>query len=144
MKISDTPIITKFTYNTSVPKLWNAISNHDNMKQWYFEILEDFVAEVGFKTSFQVSVEDRTYTHNWEVTDVIPLEMIQYTWTFDEYDGSSYTRFEISEKDSLVELTLTEVVTKDYPSGIPEFEPESSKAGWQYFLNQRLRSYLED
>ena len=44
------------------------------MKQWYFSILDSFEAEVGFKTQFSVSVEDRLFIHLWEVNEVDHLK----------------------------------------------------------------------
>jgi len=143
MRSSDPPIILKLNYNTTVANLWQALTDYKHMRKWYFEALENFVSEVGFKTRFSVSVEDRTYTHNWQVTEVVPLHKIIYTWKFDEYEGSSYSLFELTEQENHTKLTLTIVTTADFPSGIPEFKTESCIAGWEYFLNNRLRSYIE-
>jgi len=59
---SDPPIITTQHFNTSNTNLWNAITNPSEMKQWYFDMMPDFKAEVGFKTNFHIGVEDRNYT----------------------------------------------------------------------------------
>ena len=128
MKSSDPPIILKLNYNTTVANLWQALTDYKHMRKWYFEALEDFVAEVGFETRFSISVEDRIFTHNWEVTEVVPLSKIIYTWTFDEYEGSSYSLFELTGYEDFTELTLTIVTTEDFPSGIPEFKTESCMA----------------
>jgi len=38
-------------FNSNSSKVWEAISNQDIMKKWYFD-LKDFKPEVGFKFSF--------------------------------------------------------------------------------------------
>jgi len=143
MKTLPEPIILKFDYNASIEKVWLAITELDQMQQWYFEMLETFEAEVGFETSFLVMVEDRKYTHQWKVTEVVPYQKIVYDWIIKEYDGVSYSMFELSEKDDGTQLTITSVVTKAFPSDIPEFKRESGVQGWTYLLGDRLKSYLE-
>jgi uncharacterized protein YndB with AHSA1/START domain len=44
------PIIVEESYNAPIEKVWNAITSYDEMKQWYFEEMESFRPEIGFKT----------------------------------------------------------------------------------------------
>ncbi len=138
------PIILTFTYNTPIEKVWTAITELDQMQQWYFEALKSFEAKVGHKTSFVVMVEDRKYTHEWEVTEVIPHEKIVYDWKIAEYDGASYSMFTLKDKGNSTELTVTSIVTKAFPSDIPEFKRESGVQGWTYLLGDSLRKYLAE
>src|SRR5437870_13762265 len=41
------PLIIERTFNAPVAKVWNAITDVDQMQQWYFD-LKGFRAEVGF------------------------------------------------------------------------------------------------
>jgi len=36
------------------------------------------------------------------------------------------------------------VVEQSFPQDIPEFTRESGKAGWEYFIQQRLPSFLNE
>ena len=47
----DQPIIVERTYNAPIEKVWNAITNKDEMKKWYFDLAE-FKAEPGFEFQF--------------------------------------------------------------------------------------------
>src|SRR5258706_6249103 len=49
MKIE--PFTIERTYNVHVEKLWKAITDKDEMKQWYFD-LKEFRPEVGFEFQF--------------------------------------------------------------------------------------------
>lgn len=138
------PIVLKFSYNASLNKVWSAITELDHMQKWYFDALESFEAKVGHKTSFIVMVEDRKYTHIWEVTEVIHLQKIKYNWLIAEYPGASYSMFELEQKAHQTELTVTSVVTEPFPENIPEFERESGVQGWTYLLDDSLRKYLEN
>lgn len=144
MKITDKPVIVEEMLNTSPKKVWNAITYIKEMKKWYFEMLPDFKPKVGFKTEFDVQSEGRNFHHIWEISEVIPLKKIVYIWTFTEYTGSSYVKFELVKVGNKTKLIVTSVVTEDFPSNIPEFETESCIAGWEYFIKLRLKNFLEN
>ena len=138
------PIITKVVYDAPLKKVWAAVTELSHMQKWYFEMLESFEAKVGFETSFLVIVEDRRYTHQWKVTEVIPYQKIVYDWIMAEHEGASYSMFELNEKGEKTELTVTSVVTEPFPEGIAEFKRESGVQGWKYLLVDRLTEYLTD
>ncbi len=142
MKRSDPPIVIEVTYPISEVRLWNALTLLPEMKKWYFEMLPDFRARVGFRTSFQVQSESRTFTHQWEVLEVIPGNRIAYRWTFAEYPGASISIFEVSGDEHRASLKLTIEVESDFPDDIPEFTRKSCIEGWDFFLRGNLRNYL--
>ena len=143
MKSSDPPVIIKTSFEATREALWNALTVHSEMVQWFFDNIPDFKPEVGFKTSFPVSSEDRTFTHLWEITEVEPFEKITYNWKYKEYPGDSFAAFELIQGHEDVMLKLTLTILRDFPDNIPEFTWESCKGGWNYFLGERLKSHLE-
>jgi len=142
MLASDPPIITTQDFKVSKVELWNAITNPEEMKKWYFEIMPDFKPEVGFKTQFLISVEDRNYTHLWEVTDMILQEMIKTRWHYEEHPGDSYVIFEIIEIEGGTRLKATCEITEDFPQDLPEFKRDSGVAGWKFLIQDRLVNHL--
>ena len=80
MEINAEPIVVEQTFNASVAVVWKAITDKDQMRQWFFETMTDFVPEPGFETQFNVRCEDRDYLHVWNVTDVVPEKRIAYDW----------------------------------------------------------------
>lgn len=142
MKSSDPPVVVAYKFNTPVQKIWNAITVLKEMRQWYFDQIEDFKPKVGFKTQFDVQVEDRTFTHLWEVTQVVPQQKITYNWKFLEYPGSGDVTFELIPAENHVMVKLVNRVFEDYPDNIPEFKRESCEQGWEYFIGQKLKDYL--
>lgn len=143
MKKTDPPIIVEANYNTSVKKVWAAITEPEKMQQWFFTNIETFQIEIGFETSFAVQSGERTFTHLWKIKEVIPLKKISYNWTYEEYLGDGFVEFEIFEKKEGTQLRLTNIVTEDYPSDVPEFKRESCIGGWEYFLGESLKAFLE-
>ena len=136
------PVIVEQIFNASILKVWGAITELNQMKQWFFENIESFEPKKGFETQFIVHVENRTFTHLWKLTEVIPHQKITYNWKYKEYDGDSFVTFELFKKNNQVELKLTHTVVTEFPNNIPEFTRKSCLGGWNYFIGERLKDYL--
>ena len=143
MKEIDKPVIVEQNFNTSVSEIWEAITNHDQMKQWFFENIESFRPEVGFETQFNVQSQDRNFLHLWKLTEVIPLKKITYNWKYEGYSGDSFVMFELFEQNNHTKLRLTHKIVESFPNDIPEFSRESCFEGWNYFIRERLKEFLE-
>ena len=137
------PVIVEQLYNTPVSMVWEAITEPDRMRQWFFDNIPAFEPRVGFRTRFVVRSGDRTFTHVWEIIEVVPGNKIAYRWSYEEYDGTGYVSFELSGKDETALLRLTNEGLESFPRNIPEFSRESCNAGWEYFIRQRLKDYLD-
>ena len=143
MQNTEEPIIIEQTFKTSLNNVWNAISDPEEMKIWFFKNIVSFKPEVGFETQFEVNVEDRKFTHLWKITEVIPFQKITYNWKYKEYPGDSLVTFELIDEISHVKLRVTHKVVKNFPSDIPEFKRENGIEGWNYFIKNNLIEYLE-
>ncbi len=143
MTINSEPIIVEEIFNTNTATLWKAITNVDEMRQWFFENIESFEAKIGFKTQFNVQATERKFLHLWTITEVEPLKKIVYNWKYEDYPGNSFVYFELFEVKNGTKLRLTTKITEDFPTDIPEFKPESCKQGWEYFIQLRLKEFIE-
>ena len=79
----------------------------------------------------------------WRVTEVVPVKKIAYNWKFEGYRGDALVVFELSRQNNATTLTLTNIVRESFPDDIPEFTRESCIAGWEYFIKQSLKKFLE-
>ena len=143
MRKNDEPIIIEKTFNTSIETVWYAITELDQMRQWYFENIPSFKPEVGFETQFNVQSGDRNFLHMWKVTKVVPREMITYSWKYGGYPGDSFVVFELFKKNNLTMLRLTHHILESFPEDIPEFNRESCVEGWTFFIRKSLKEFLE-
>ncbi|PHR72205.1 MAG: ATPase [Lutibacter sp.] len=142
MESTDNSIVIQQIFDKPINIVWEAISNPKQMQQWFFEQIEDFKPEIGFKTSFVVTVEDRIYTHLWELTDVIPQKKIVYNWKYLEHQGNANVIFELFEVENKTKLVLTNLGLESFPNNIPEFTHQSCVDGWNYFIKNSLKNYL--
>ena len=137
------PVIVEERINAPVESIWNAITDLETMKLWYFENIDQFKLEIGTKFKFEVNTGEWTFTHLWEVTEVLPLKLIAYNRRYVEYSGDSVVTFQLWDESGVTKLRLTAKFINDFPAEIPEFKRESCEAGWRYFIQQRLKNFLE-
>jgi len=143
MRKNDEPIIVEQTLNKSIDTVWNSITEIDQMRQWYFDNIPSFKAEVGFETQFMVHSQDRKFLHMWKVTEVVPQQKITYNWKYEGYLGDSFVNFELFNQNNLTKLKLTHNVRESFPADIPEFSRENCIGGWEFFIKKSLKKYLE-
>jgi len=138
----DPPIITLQTFHKPIEEVWNTLTKCELMQLWFFNNIPSFEAKAGFKTQFNVQSENRNFMHLWTVVDVIPFKKIICNWKYQNIKGDSNITFELDETNEGTKLTVTCKVLEDFPLDIPEFKTESCVAGWNYFINNRLKEYL--
>ena len=143
MRKNDEPVVVEQTFNTSIDTVWNSITRIEQMRQWYFENIPAFKAEVGFETQFNVHSQGRNFLHMWKVIEVLPNKMITYNWKYDGYPGDSFVVFELFDQNNLTKLRLTHQVQESFPEDIPELTRQSCAEGWTFFINKSLKDILE-
>ncbi len=143
MKKTDSPVVVEEIFKAPLEKLWAAITELNHMRQWFFDNMKEFKAEPGFKTRFVVENEGRVFPHLWEIREVIPQRKIVYGWKYEGYPGDSVVTFELFQDGGKTRIRLTHKVLEDFQEGIPEFTRESCIGGWNYFIKERLKNYLE-
>jgi len=143
MRDTDEAVVVEQTFETSREVVWRAITEIDQMRQWYFENIPSFKPEVGFETQFNVENEGRNFLHIWKVAEVVPMKKIVCNWKYDGYSGDSFVVFELFEQNNLTKLRLTHKVLESFPQDIPEFSRESCVGGWTFFIRKSLKEYLE-
>lgn len=138
-------MLVKVSHNieASPARVWQALTHPREMRQWYFENIKQFRAEVGFHTSLIMGGPERKFTTHWEVTEVIAQKCIRYDWYYEEYPGKGSVRFSLQDSPGGTLLTVENYGLESFPQDIPEFTKESCEAGWRYFVKERLPTYLE-
>ena len=144
MQKTGDPIIVEETYATTPSVVWNAITEIDQMRKWYFQNIPEFKAEVGFRAQFLIESGEREFLHLWKVTEVTPKESLVHNWRYEGYPGDSFVTFEIIEEEGATRLRLTHQVRESFPKDIAEFSRESCSGGWAYFIKMSLKAYLEE
>jgi uncharacterized protein YndB with AHSA1/START domain len=136
------PIVLERTFNATVNDVWQAITDRDKMKEWYFDIKE-FKAEVGFEFQFTAGDEKRQYLHLCKVTEVIPQKKLTYTWKYDYDPGISTVTFELFQEEDKTRLKLTHAGLENFSKDHPELAKQNFVQGWNDIIHTNLKKYLE-
>ena len=135
------PIIVERTLNAPISGVWEAITDKDKMKQWYFD-LKEFRPEVGFEFQFTGGNEEHTFLHFCKVTEVINGRKLTHSWTYDGYPGESFVTFELFDEGDKTRLKLTHAGLETFPA-TPDFKRENFQMGWTDIIGRSLKEYLE-
>ncbi|HTY12511.1 MAG TPA: SRPBCC domain-containing protein [Bacteroidota bacterium] len=138
------PIVIERTFDAPVSKVWEAITDVKQMKQWYFPALEAFKPEVGFQTQFNVNNGGKDYLHIWKVTEVKPGKNISYEWRFGGYPGNSLVTFALTAVGRKTTLTLThEGIETFLPDKNPPLARKNFIEGWTALIGDLLKKFVE-
>jgi len=135
------PFEIERTYNAPVEKVWKAITNKEQMKQWYFDISE-FKPEVGFEFTFNGGSKEKTYVHLCKIIEVVPNKKLKHSWHYEGYEGMSYVTWELFDEGESTRVKLTHQGLETFPQTTPDFARESFATGWTYILGTSLEKYL--
>ena len=137
------PFVIERTYNAPIEKVWNALTDKDQMKKWYFDLAE-FKPVVGFEFQFYgQGHKGEQYLHLCKVTQVIPGKKISYTWSYDKYEGVSEVSFELFAEGDKTRLKLTHEGLETFPSNNPDFAKQSFSDGWTMLIGTLLKDFIE-
>jgi uncharacterized protein YndB with AHSA1/START domain len=136
------PIVIERTYNASADRVWKAITDTDQMRQWFFDLVE-FKPEQGFEFQFKGGREDRIFTHLCRVTEVIVGSKISYSWTYDGFEGDTLVTFELFPEGNKTRLRLTHSGLETLPINNPDFAKENFVMGWNGIIGESLKTFLE-
>lgn len=140
--MSNEPFVIERTFNAPSSKVWQAITDRAQMKEWYFD-LADFKAEPGFQFQFEGKTEEQTYVHNCVVKEVIPGRKLSYSWRYEGYEGESLVTFELFPEGDKTRLKLTHAGLERFPADNRDFSGESFAEGWNYIIGTSLKGFLE-
>lgn len=150
IKTKDTAIAIERTLNAPLNKVWKAITDKDQMKQWYFD-LPEFKAEPGFEFQFLAGSDEKKYLHVCKVTAVVVGKKISYSWHYKGYPGNSIVTFELFEEGDLppgksgkTRIKLTHEGLESFvASKNPDFDKKNFVDGWTQIIGTSLKEFVE-
>lgn len=136
------PIVFERAYEAPVAKVWKAITSKEDMKQWYFDIL-DFKPEVGFEFQFVAENEGQKFVHLCKVVEVVPEKKLKYSWQYEGFEGNSFVCWELfSEGKNRTRVRLTHEGIETFPQ-IKDFAKQNFVQGWTEIVGTLLADFVE-
>jgi uncharacterized protein YndB with AHSA1/START domain len=133
-------LVIERTFNAPVARVWKALTDVEQMRQWYFE-LKEFKPEVGFEFEFSVEHKGMNYHHLCKITEVIPQKKLVHTWRYKGHEGNSLVTFELFAEGNKTRLKLTHDGLDSFPK-TSAFARENFKQGWTA-ITAELQEFLE-
>lgn len=136
------PFIIERSFAAPVKKVWKAITDKDEMKQWYFD-LPEFKPEIGFEFQFYGGAEEKQYLHKCRITEVVIERKLTYSWRYEGYEGISFVTFELFAEGNTTRLKLTHTGLESFPSTNPDLAKENFAEGWKQIIGESLKTFVE-
>lgn len=137
----ENPVITESVYHAPARKVWQAITDKNQMKQWYFDV-SGFRPEPGFEFWFEGGTEYKTYVHLCRITEVIPEKKLSYTWRYEGYAGNSLVTIELFSEGEKTRLRLIHSGLETFPAD-PDFATDNFRQGWNQIIGTNLKEFVE-
>jgi uncharacterized protein YndB with AHSA1/START domain len=134
-------VVVERTLNAPVARVWKALTDVDQMREWYFDLTE-FQPQVGFEFEFVVEHEGNSYHHLCRVTEVIPEKKIAYTWRYKDEPGDSLVTIELSPDGQETHLKLTHTGLETFPK-TPAYARKNFEQGWIAIIGTELKQFVE-
>ena len=135
-------VVIERTFNAAVARVWEALTDADEMRVWYFD-LKEFKPEVGFEFEFTVEHEGTKYHHLCKITEVIPQKKIAYTWRYAGEEGDSLVTFELFADGDRTRLKLTHEGLETFPK-LPAYARTNFEKGWTEIIGSSLKQHVEE
>ncbi|PIF46434.1 uncharacterized protein YndB with AHSA1/START domain [Chryseobacterium sp. 52] len=137
------PITVQYKINAPIEKIWNALTDKEEMKSWYFTI-RDFELELGKEFDFYESCDGGKYLHRGTVLEIIPEKKLKHTWSYPELSDSVTTViWELQEDNGGTQVTLTHENIEGFDGLGETFSRASFTEGWNSIIGESMKEYLE-
>ena len=137
-------IIVKQKLNATVEKVWDAITDKENMKKWYFDI-PDFKLEMNQAFNFYEPGGENKYLHHGEILEIIPQQKLKHSWTYPEYTkDKTLVKWELTPEGDGTVLTLTHKGLENFEHLGTTFSRESFEEGWKEIVEKSLKEFVEN
>jgi uncharacterized protein YndB with AHSA1/START domain len=133
------PVIVERTFNVPVDQVWRAITDKDEMKQWYFQ-LERFEAVKGFEFDFMAEHKGMKFVHLCCVKEVILYKKLSYSWRYKGEPGNSLVTFELFAEGNKTRVKLTHAGLESFPA-VHAYDRKNFERGWNFIIGTGLQKY---
>ncbi len=136
------PVIVERSYSHSIEQVWSALTDRDQMKQWYFDLAE-FKPEVGFEFQFEAGDDKKQYLHLCKVLEVEPLRKIAYSWRYADQPGNWVVTFELAPEGAGTHLKVTHTGLETFPQDSGDYARTNFEQGWTAIIGTNLPKFLD-
>lgn len=124
-------------------KVWKALTDKNQMKEWYFDI-PDFELGLHQEFNFYEPGENKKFHHHAEILEIIPNSKLKHTWSYPEFSkDKTIVKWELEDEGDSTLVRLTHKGLENLEHLGKDFRRESFEAGWHEIVGQLLKDYVE-
>lgn len=136
-------VVVKQRVNAPLEKVWSAITNKAQMREWYFDI-PDFELKEGASFNFYEPGEERKYRHHCEISEVVANKKLKYSWSYPDISKEkTLVKWELQPDGKGTYITLTHKGLENFEHLGKDFRHESFEQGWNEILGSSLKEFVE-
>lgn len=136
-------VVIKQRVNASLDKVWNALTDKAQMKDWYFDI-PDFELGVHKEFGFYEPGGENKYQHHGEILEVIPKEKLKYTWSYPEFSKEkTIVKWNLQDEGNQTLVILTHKGLENFEHLGEDFKKENFEKGWVEIVSEKLKNFVE-
>ncbi|WP_297984329.1 SRPBCC domain-containing protein [uncultured Chryseobacterium sp.] len=136
-------VVVKQRVNAPVEKVWNALTDKSEMKNWYFDI-PDFELGVHNEFNFYEPGGENKFHHHGEILEIEPNAKLKHTWSYPEFSKEkTLVKWELERDGDATNVTLTHKGLENFDHLGKDFGHESFEAGWKELVGKSLKDYVE-
>jgi len=134
------PVIKEVLLDAPVSRVWKALTDKDELKQWCFD-MKAFKPEPGFQFEFYGEKDGVQFLHQCEVLEAEPERRMKWLWSYRGVPGDTYVTFELFPQGDKTKLRLTHEGLEKLPQD-ENYAKENFIAGWNSILGELLPGFL--
>ena len=134
-------VVKERIIQASIMEVWKAVTNADEMSQWFFEIA-DFRPELGFEFQLVGEKDGKEYSTSCKIIEVVEREKLVFTWRYDDFPGEQLVAFELIDMGESCKFRVTHSGLEKMLAEQDEFDIEDTIDGWEV-LTQQLKQLVE-
>lgn len=139
--ISNQPLVKEVLLDASPARVWKALTDREELKQWSFE-MDKFEPVEGFEFTFYGEKDGVKFKHLCRVMEVVKERKMKWLWSYENVPGDTYVTFELFPEGDKTRLKLTheglEKLPQDENYARPNFE-----AGWNDLIGTLIKKHVE-
>lgn len=131
-------------FNVPAETLWKAITERDQLKQWYFDFDTHFRLEKD--ATFEWTAGDpqgKQWLHKGRMLEIVKNKKLMHSWEYPGYTGSSVVTWALNAlNENSTELLLTHEFVIPFDKNVEELKKEHFEKGWNAIISISLPDYI--
>ena len=137
-------VVIKQRVNAPIAKVWSALTDSSQMKNWYFDIA-DFSTDLHTEFSFYEPGGENKYQHHGQILEVIPQEKLKYTWSYPEFSkDKTIVKWILQDEGDQTLVILTHKGLENFDHLGEEFHKEQFEKNWTEIVAEKLKNFVEN